>query len=204
VAIAGINLVQLDHYLMKPWDPPAERLYPVLDDLLSDWSASFRPPFEGIRVAGSLWSPRSHDVKDFLSRSQTPYQWLDVERDAGARAEVEAVSPGLRRLPVVFFPDGTSLVEPGTRALAEKIRLQTTAALPFYDLLIGVGRPGSLPRCMPDQRDCARSCASARRRAGRPARARRSRTTWDFPTACRAPILPVGRPRKPGASARRF
>ena len=70
VAINGINLVQLDHYLMKPWDPPAERLYPVLDDLLSDWSASFRPPFEGIRVAGSLRSPKSHDVKDFLSRSQ--------------------------------------------------------------------------------------------------------------------------------------
>jgi thioredoxin reductase (NADPH) len=144
VAIAGINLVQLDHYLMKPWDPPAERLYPVLDDLLSDWSASFRPPFEGIRVAGSLWSPRSHDVKDFLSRSQTPYQWVDVERDAGARAEVEAVSPGLRRLPVVFFPDGTSLIEPSTRALAEKIGLQTTATLPFYDLLIVGGGPTGL------------------------------------------------------------
>ncbi|MGA2639713.1 MAG: FAD-dependent oxidoreductase [Spirochaetia bacterium] len=144
VAITGINLVQLDHYLMKPWDPPAERLYPVLDDLLSDWSASFRPPFEGIRVAGSLWSPKSHDVKDFLSRSQTPYQWVDVERDAGARAEVEAVSPGLRRLPVVFFPDGTALIEPGTRALAEKIGLQTTATLPFYDLLIVGGGPTGL------------------------------------------------------------
>lgn len=144
VAIAGINLVQLDHYLMKPWDPPAERLYPVLDDLLSDWSAAFRPPFEGIRVAGSLWSPRSHHVKDFLSRSQIPYQWVDVERDAGARAQVEAVSPGLRRLPVVFFPDGTALVEPGTRALAEKLGLQTTATLPFYDLLIVGGGPTGL------------------------------------------------------------
>ena len=144
VAIAGINLVQLDHYLMKPWDPPAEKLYPVLDDLLSDWSASFHPPFEGIRVAGSLWSPKSHDVKDFLSRSQTPYQWMDVERDAAARAEAEAVSPGLRRLPVIFFPDGTSLIEPGTRALAEKIGLQTTAALPFYDLLIVGGGPSGL------------------------------------------------------------
>jgi thioredoxin reductase (NADPH) len=144
VAIAGINLVQLDHYLMKPWDPPEERLYPVLDDLLSDWSASFRPPFEGIRVAGSLWSPKSHEVKDFLSRSQTPYQWVDVERDAGARALAEAASPGLRRLPVVFFPDGTALVEPGTRALAEKIGLQTTATRPFYDLLIVGGGPTGL------------------------------------------------------------
>jgi len=144
VAIASINLVQLDHYLMKPWDPPAEKLYPVLDDLLSDWSASFHPPFEGIRVAGSLWSPKSHDVKDFLSRSQTPYQWVDVERDAAARAEAEAVSPGLRRLPVVFFPDGTSLVEPGTRALAEKIGLQTTTTQPFHDLLIVGGGPTGL------------------------------------------------------------
>jgi thioredoxin reductase (NADPH) len=144
VAIAGINLVQLDHYLMKPWDPPVEKLYPVLDDLLSDWAASFRPPFEGIRVAGSLWSPKSHEVKDFLSRSQTPYQWLDVEQDAAARAQAEAASPGLRRLPVVFFSDGTSLIEPSTRALAEKIGLQTTATLPFYDLLIVGGGPTGL------------------------------------------------------------
>jgi thioredoxin reductase (NADPH) len=144
VAISGINQVQLDHYLMKPWSPPAERLYPVLDDLLSDWSASFRPLFEGIRVAGSLWSPKSHEVKDFLSRSQTPYQWIDVEGDAATRAQVEAVSPGLRRLPVVFFPDGTSLVEPSTRVLAEKIGLQTTASRPFYDLLIVGGGPTGL------------------------------------------------------------
>ena len=144
VAIAGINEVQLDHYLMKPWDPPAERLYPVLDDLLSAWSASFRPPFEGIRVAGSQWSPRSHEVKDFLSRSLTPYQWIDVEQDAAARAEVEAASPGLERLPVVFFPDGTTLLEPGARALAEKLGLPTTAKQPFYDLLIVGGGPTGL------------------------------------------------------------
>jgi len=144
VAIAGINQVQLDHYLMKPWDPPAERLYPVLDDLLGDWSASFRPPFEGIRVAGSLWSPRSHEVKDFLSRNLTPYQWLDVERDAAARADAEAASPGLKQLPVVFFPDGTTLVEPGVRALAEKLGLQTTASRPFYDLVIVGGGPTGL------------------------------------------------------------
>ena len=144
VAIAGINEVQLDHYLMKPWDPPSERLYPVLDELLEDWSASFRPPFEGIRVAGSLWSPRSHEVKDFLSRSQTPYQWIDVERDAAARAQVEALSPGLKRLPVVFFPDGAALVEPSTRALAEKVGFATTASRPFYDLLIVGGGPTGL------------------------------------------------------------
>jgi thioredoxin reductase (NADPH) len=144
VAIAGINQVQLDHYLMKPWDPPAERLYPVLDDLLGDWSASFRPPFEGIRVAGSPWSPKSHDVKDFLSRNLTPYQWVDVEQDAAVRAEVEAASPGLRRLPVVFFPDGTTLLEPSTRELAEKLGLQTKPNQPFYDLVIVGGGPTGL------------------------------------------------------------
>ena len=144
VAIAGINQVQLDHYLMKPWDPPAERLYPVLDDLLGDWAASFRPPFEGIRVAGSPWSPRSHEVKDFLSRSLTPYQWIDVEQDAAARAEAEAASPGLARLPVVYFPDGTTLLEPGARALAEKLGLQTAATRPFYDLVIVGGGPTGL------------------------------------------------------------
>ena len=144
VAIAGINQVQLDHYLMKPWDPPEERLYPVLDDLLGDWSASFRPPFEGIRVAGSLWSPASHAVKDFLSRNLTPYQWLDVEQDAAARTEAEAASPGLRRLPVVFFPDGTALVEPGPRVLAEKLGLQTRPTQAFYDLVIVGGGPTGL------------------------------------------------------------
>jgi len=144
VAIAGINEVQLDHYLMKPWDPPAERLYPVLDDLLGDWSASFRPPFEGIRVVGSLLSPKSHEVKDFLSRNLTPYQWVDVEQDVGARAEVEAASPGLRQLPLVSFPDGTTLLEPSTRALAEKLGLQTTPSRPFYDLVIVGGGPTGL------------------------------------------------------------
>jgi len=144
VAIAGINEVQLDHYLMKPWDPPDERLYPVLDDLLGDWSASFRPPFEGIRVAGSPLSPKSYEVKDFLSRNLTPYQWMDVEQDAGARAEAEAASPDLRQLPVVFFPDGTTLLEPSNRALAEKLGLQTTASQPFYDLVIVGGGPTGL------------------------------------------------------------
>ena len=144
VAIAGINQVQLDHYLMKPWDPPAERLYPVLDDLLGDWSASFRPPFDGIRVAGSLWSPKSHEVKDFLSRNLTPYQWVDVEQDAAVRAEAEAASPGLVKLPVVFFPDGTALLEPSGRALAEKLGLQTKATKPFYDLVIVGGGPTGL------------------------------------------------------------
>src|SRR5213082_362113 len=85
VAIAGINEIGLDHYLMKPWDPPEERLYPVLDDLLEDWQSGYRPPFQGIRVLGLRWSPKSHQVKDFLGRNQVPYQWLDVEASEEAR-----------------------------------------------------------------------------------------------------------------------
>lgn len=96
-AIASINEIGLDYYLSKPWDPPEERLYPVLDDLLSDWVASVPVPYDGIRVAGTLWSARSHDVKDFLARSQIPYQWLDIERNAEARDLVESTSRQPRR-----------------------------------------------------------------------------------------------------------
>jgi thioredoxin reductase (NADPH) len=143
-AISGINTVGLDHYLMKPWDPPEEHLYPVLDELLGDWSAGYRPPFSGIRVAGSRWSPQSHAVKDFLARTQTPYEWLDVDANGSTRAMVEGVSEGLARLPVVFFPDGTALVEPSPRELAERIGLQTAATQPFYDLIVVGGGPTGL------------------------------------------------------------
>ena len=142
-AIASINAVDLDYYLMKPWDPPEERLYPVLDDLLSDWIATVPVPYDGIRVAGTLWSASSHSVKDFLARSQIPYQWLDIERDAEARALVEASAQGRALLPVVFFPDGTTLTAPDLRALAEKVGLRTPATQPFYDLIIiGAGPAG--------------------------------------------------------------
>jgi thioredoxin reductase (NADPH) len=143
-AIAGINRVGLDHYLMKPWDPPEQHLYPVLDDLLGAWAEGYRPAFQGIRVAGSKWSPQSHAVKDFFARTQTPYEWLDVDADAHARALVERASPGVARLPVVLFPDGTALVEPTPRALAERIGLQTAASRPFYDLIVVGGGPSGL------------------------------------------------------------
>lgn len=143
-AIRGINEVGLDHYLMKPWDPPEQHLYPVLDDLLADWTATFRPPFDGIRVAGSRWSPRSHELRDFLSRTQTPYAWIDLDSDGATRALVETLTPGLKRQPVVFFPDGTSLLAPTTRELAERIGLQTEARQPFYDLIVVGGGPSGL------------------------------------------------------------
>jgi thioredoxin reductase (NADPH) len=142
-AIASINTIDLDYYLMKPWDPPEERLYPVLDDLLGDWLVSVPLPYDGIRVAGTLWSANSHNVKEFLARSQIPYQWQDVERDAEARALVESTSDGTLRIPTVFFPDGSVLVDPDLRALAEKVGLRASAQQPFYDLIIiGAGPAG--------------------------------------------------------------
>jgi thioredoxin reductase (NADPH) len=143
-AIAGINTVGLDHYLMKPWDPPEQHLYPVLDDLLGTWTAGYHPPFLGIRVVGSRWSPGSHAVKDFLARTQTPYEWLDVDADASARALIEQTGAGRPRLPVVYFPDGDALVQPSQRALAERLGLQTAATRPFYDLIVVGGGPSGL------------------------------------------------------------
>ncbi|HUM72559.1 MAG TPA: response regulator, partial [Chloroflexota bacterium] len=102
-AITSINTVGLDYYLMKPWDPPEQNLYPVLDDLLSDWWQTVPMPYEGIRVAGTQWSPSSHAVKDFLARNRIPYQWLDIEQNEEARALVTVVhAEEPHGLPVVF------------------------------------------------------------------------------------------------------
>ena len=142
-AISAITDVGLDQYLMKPWTPATEHLYPVLDDLLADWNASFVQPFEGIRVAGTLWSAGSHHVKDFLARSQIPYRWLDIERDPDAAVEVEQHAGTDHRLPVVFFPDGTWLIAPSIQELAERVGQHTAPDEPFYDvIIIGAGPAG--------------------------------------------------------------
>jgi len=142
-AITAINEIGLDHYLMKPWGPPTENLYPVLDELLDDWMISVDHVYDGIRVAGTLWSASSHDVKDFLARSQIPYQWLDIERNSEALAAVDALGGDRHRLPVVFFPDGTHLIEPSIGEVAAKIGHRTQASQPFYDLIIvGAGPAG--------------------------------------------------------------
>lgn len=146
-AIRAINTAKIDYYLMKPWDPPEEKLYPVLDDLLDDWQASFHPPFEGIRVIGNRWSPQSHQIKDFLARNQVPYQWLDVELDPEAQnliSYAEAEDKNKPYLPLVLFPDGVRLVQPSNLQIAEKIGLNTQAQLPFYDLVIVGGGPAGL------------------------------------------------------------
>jgi thioredoxin reductase (NADPH) len=142
-AIASINSIGLDYYLMKPWDPPEQHLYPVLDDLLDDWQASVTLPYEGIRVAGTLWSSHSHEVKDFLARNQVPYQWLDIEQNEEARILVEASAGEHPKLPVLFFPDGDVLIKPELHVLAEKCGLHTTASEEFYDVIIvGAGPAG--------------------------------------------------------------
>jgi thioredoxin reductase (NADPH) len=142
-AIAAINTVGLDHYLMKPWTPAEENLYPILDDLISDWLATATIPYDGIRVAGTLWSANSHNIKDFLARSQIPYQFLDIERDAEARSLVEQANVANHRLPVVFFPDGNTLIQPSITEVAEQAGLHTEAAEPFYDLIVvGAGPAG--------------------------------------------------------------
>jgi thioredoxin reductase (NADPH) len=167
VAIKAINQIRLDQYILKPWDPPEEKLYPVLDDLLSDWSANFRPPFEGLRLLARRWSPRGHDIRDYLTRNQVPYVWLDPETDDEGRrlaatlmqgvdgkaaAETAAVTAGEAEparpqeltIPIVLFPDGTVLRDPTNMQIAEKVGLQTHAALPFYDLVIVGGGPSGL------------------------------------------------------------
>jgi thioredoxin reductase (NADPH) len=143
-AIAAINEVGLHHYLMKPWDPPDQRLYPVLDDLLEEWSASARLPYEGVRIAGSRWSPQSFLARDFLARNQIPYQWIDIETDAPMRQLVQSTAGDLSRLPVVLFPDGRHLIAPSNAELAERVGLQTLASRPFYDVVIAGGGPAGL------------------------------------------------------------
>ena len=144
VAIAGINEIALDHYLLKPWDPPEERLYPVLDDLLAEWRARVTPAFEGIRVLGSQWSPQSFEAKEFLSRNRVPYEWVDLDQDAPARVLAESLAGDLTRLPIVLFPDGTHLVAPAQVELAAKVGMQTQANRPVYDVVIVGSGPAGL------------------------------------------------------------
>src|SRR5687768_14728356 len=111
-AIRAINDIRLDFYLMKPWDPPDEKLYPVVDDLLLDWRANFLPEFEGARIVGHRWSPMTHALRDFLSRNQIPYHWLDLEINEQATGLLQRAGLSEAKLPVAIFPDGTSLVQP--------------------------------------------------------------------------------------------
>src|SRR5256714_1925729 len=142
-AIRAINDVHIDHYLMKPWDPPEERLYGVVDDMLDDWQASYHPTFEGVRVIGNQWSPHSSEVRDFLGRNFVPHQWLNVETDEAAKQFLTTAGAEASSLPVVVFPDGSFLSNPPTSEVARKLGLKTKAEFPFYDLVVvGAGPSG--------------------------------------------------------------
>ncbi|HET8571203.1 MAG TPA: FAD-dependent oxidoreductase [Candidatus Limnocylindria bacterium] len=145
VAIKAINEIRLDQYLLKPWDPPEEHLYPILDDLLADWTAAFRPLFEGVRLLVGRWSPRGHEIRDYLARNQVPYRWLDPQADEEGRRLVSAAGiEGELSRPLVLFPDGTTLDDPTNMQIAEKVGLQIHAGLPFYDVVIVGGGPAGL------------------------------------------------------------
>ena len=146
-SIKAINETRLHYYLMKPWDPPEERLYPVLDDLLDDWRAGWHPTFTGITVVGHAYAPSTHALKDFLTRNLVPYRWLDVEAASEAAVEAErvlaAAGAGPSDLPVVVLPDGTALVAPDLVTVANAIGLRQEPALRSYDLVIvGAGPAG--------------------------------------------------------------
>src|SRR5260370_3063832 len=142
-AIRAINNVHIDHYLMKPWDPPEERLYGVVDDLLDDWQASYHPVFEGVRVIGHRWSPQSSEIRDFLGRNFVPHQWLNVEADETANQLLTTMCARIASLPIVVFPDGSFLGNPPIVEVAGKLGLKTKAEFPFYDLVVvGAGPAG--------------------------------------------------------------
>ena len=146
-AISAINESQIDYYLLKPWDPPEQRLYPILDDLLADWQQMYKPGFGGVRIYGDRWSARSHEVKDFLARNQIPYTFLDVEKSAEARGIVQQVkeeSSSNGSLPLVFLPDGKRLISPAVSDIAQNLGLQLQAEKDFYDLAIVGGGPAGL------------------------------------------------------------
>lgn len=142
-AIKAINDVQLDYYLLKPWDPPEEKLYPVLNDQLEEWQGSYIPQFEGIRIVGYQWSPKSHEIKDFLSGNLMPYLWMDVETSADGQELLQLNNIETKDLPAVFFEDGSFLANPSTADVGGKAGMTIQAKQKMYDVaVIGAGPAG--------------------------------------------------------------
>lgn len=142
-AIRAINQVQLDYYLLKPWDPPSEKLYPILNDQLDEWRSNFIPDFQGIKIVGYQWSPKSHEIKDFLSGNLVPYQWLDFINDPKAKEILTLNDLNERELPVVFFEDGEYMTQPSLSALGAKAGMSVEVKQKMYDVaIIGAGPAG--------------------------------------------------------------
>jgi thioredoxin reductase (NADPH) len=143
-AIKAINVAHLDHYLAKPWTPPEECLYPVIDDLLDAWQADYLPEAKGLRLVGHQWSPRSHQIKDFLAGNLIPYRWLDVDRSSDSASLLESAGIEAGDLPALFFEDGTALRNPDPRQVAERLGRSLSAASDLYDLVIAGAGPAGL------------------------------------------------------------
>ena len=142
-AIRAINDVSLDYYLMKPWDPPEEKMYPVLDDLLDEWESNHTPDFQGIKVIGYQYSPQSHEIKDFLAGNLKPYQWIDMDYDPRAEEMLSLLQEEQKNLPLVVFEDGTYLRNPSIQHIAERVGLNPNAQSELYDVaIIGAGPSG--------------------------------------------------------------
>jgi thioredoxin reductase (NADPH) len=143
-AIQAINDVGLDHYLLKPWAPPEERLYPILDDVLDDWQARADRPFEGVRVFGTTWSPTTYEVKAFLARNEVTYEFVDIDRDPEGAALASKLADGSTELPVVLLEDGSTMINPDKASLASAVGIHAAPESPFYDLVIIGGGPAGL------------------------------------------------------------
>jgi thioredoxin reductase (NADPH) len=143
-AIRAINTAKIHYYLTKPWDPPEEKLYPVLDELLEFWNGRNKPGFDGLRVIGTRFGAKDHDLRDFLTKNNVPYQWLDPARTSDAEDLLRARGLSAASLPVVLFGDGTSLVQPDRTQLAARVGMRTEARNQFYDLIVVGGGPSGL------------------------------------------------------------
>lgn len=200
-AIRAINSVKIDYYLMKPWDPPEERLYGIVDDLLDDWQASFHPVFDGIRVVGHRWSPAAMDIRDFLGRNFIPYQWLDIEKDENAKQLVTSSKTECSSLPLVVFHDGSFLASPTAVTVAAKLGLKTRAEQPLYDLVVVGAGPAGLAAAVYGAADGLRTLLIEREAPGGQAgRSSRIENYLGFPTGLSGGDLA----RRAVAQARRF
>ena len=200
-AIQAINNVQINHYLMKPWDPPEERLFGVVDDMLDDWQASYHPLFEGVRVIGHRWSPQANEIRDFLGRNFVPHQWLNIETDETAKQLFASTGAAVTALPIVVFSDGSFLSNPPIGAMAGKLGLKTRAECPFYDLVVVGAGPAGLAASVYGAADGLKTLLIEREAPGGQAgRSSRIENYLGFPTGLSGTDLA----RRAVAQARRF